>query len=80
MQQCKLDFLPLGKKYSPTISFGSDSEDEDRGDSVNELSNELHVYPSVFVVLLLNWIFSKLHGTLIVTPEGGWMLFLEYKL
>jgi hypothetical protein len=33
MQQCKLDLLPLGKKYSPTISFGSDSEDEDRGDS-----------------------------------------------
>jgi hypothetical protein len=33
----------------------------------------------LFDALMLNWIFGKLYGILIVTPEGGWMLLLEAK-
>jgi hypothetical protein len=47
---------------------------------MNELSDEVHVYLDMFVVLMLNWIFGELDGTLIVAPEGGWMLLLESKL
>jgi hypothetical protein len=47
---------------------------------MNELSDEVHVYLDVFVALMLNWIFGKFYGTLIVAPEGGWMLLLESKL
>jgi hypothetical protein len=34
----------------------------------------------VFVTLMLNWVFGKLDGTLIVTPKAGQMLVLESKL
>jgi hypothetical protein len=34
----------------------------------------------VFAALMLNWVFGKLDGTLIVTPKSGWMLVLESKL
>jgi hypothetical protein len=34
----------------------------------------------VFVAVMLNWIFGDLDGTLIVAPEGGWMILLEFKL
>jgi hypothetical protein len=47
---------------------------------MNELSDEVHVKLDVFFELMLNWIFGELDGTLIFSPEGGWMLLLESKL
>jgi hypothetical protein len=46
---------------------------------MNEIFDEVHVYLDVFVVLMLNWTFGEIVGTLIVTPEGGRMLLLESK-
>ena len=47
---------------------------------MNELSDEVHVYLDVFAMLMLNWVFRELDGTLIVTPKDGRMLLLESKL
>jgi hypothetical protein len=47
---------------------------------MNELSDEVHVYLDVFSMLMLNWVFGDLDGTLIVSPEGCHMLLLESKL
>jgi hypothetical protein len=47
---------------------------------MNDIFDELHVLVDLYVVLMLNYIFGELDGTLIVTQEGGWMLFLESKL
>ena len=47
---------------------------------MKDLSDELHVYHDVFVVLMLNWVFDKLDGTLIVAPKASLMLLLESKL
>jgi hypothetical protein len=47
---------------------------------MNDFSDEVHVYLDVFVVVMLNWIFGKLDGTLIVSPKGIQMLLLEDKL
>jgi hypothetical protein len=47
---------------------------------MNELSDEVHVYLDVFSMLMLNWVFGELDGTLIVTPKDGQMLLLESKL
>jgi hypothetical protein len=47
---------------------------------MNELSDEVHVYIDLFVVLMLNWVFGELDGTLIVAPNAGRMLLLESKL
>jgi hypothetical protein len=47
---------------------------------MNEIFDEVHVYPDVFVVLMFNWIFGELDDTLIVALEGGQMLLLESKL
>ena len=47
---------------------------------MNKLSDEVHVYLDVFSTLMLNWIFGKLDGTLIVPPKYGRMLVLESKL
>jgi hypothetical protein len=47
---------------------------------MNDIFYEVHVHIDVYVVLMLNYIFGDLDGTLIVTQEGGWMLLLESKL
>jgi hypothetical protein len=47
---------------------------------MNEIFDEVHVYIYVLIVLMLNWVFEKLDGTLIVTPKAGWMLLLDTKL
>jgi hypothetical protein len=47
---------------------------------MNEISNEVHVYLDVFSMLMLNWVFGELDGTLIVAPKVGQMLLLESKL
>jgi hypothetical protein len=47
---------------------------------MNYLSDEVYVYFNVLVALMLKWIFVELDGTLIVAPEGGRILLLEYKL
>jgi hypothetical protein len=47
---------------------------------MNELYDEVHVYLYVFSMLMLNWVFGELDGTLIVTPKAGQMLVLESKL
>ena len=47
---------------------------------MNDIFYEVHVHIDVYVVLMLNYIFGELDGTLIVTQEGGWMLLLESKL
>jgi hypothetical protein len=47
---------------------------------MNELSDEVHVSLDVCAMLMLNWVFFELDGTLIVTPKAGWMLVLESKL
>jgi hypothetical protein len=47
---------------------------------MNELSDEVHVYLDVFFVLMSNWDFGELDGTLIVTPKDGHMLLLESRL
>jgi hypothetical protein len=47
---------------------------------MNDIFDEVHVHLDVYVVLMLNYIFGELDGTLIVTQEGGWMLLLESKL
>jgi hypothetical protein len=47
---------------------------------MNEISNEMHVCIDVFVAPMLNWVFVKLDGTLIVAPKDGRMLLLESKL
>jgi hypothetical protein len=47
---------------------------------MNELSDEVHVYLDVLVVLMLNWVFGEINGTLIVAPKSGWMIVLESKL
>jgi hypothetical protein len=47
---------------------------------MNEISVEVHVYLDVFSMLMLNWVFSELNGTLIVTLKAGRMLVLEFKL
>jgi hypothetical protein len=47
---------------------------------MNEIYDEVHVYLDVFSTLMLNWVFGKLDGTLIVTPKAGRMLVLESKL
>ena len=44
---------------------------------MNEISNEVHVYLDMFVVLMLNWIFGDIDDTLIVVPEGVQMMELE---
>ena len=47
---------------------------------MNELSDEVHVKFNVFAALMLNWIFAKLNGTLIITPKCSRMLLLKAKL
>jgi hypothetical protein len=47
---------------------------------MNELSDEVHVYLDVLAMLMLNWVFGELDGTLIVAPKAGRMLLLESKL
>jgi hypothetical protein len=47
---------------------------------MNDFSDEVHVYLDVFAMLMLNWVFGKLDGTLIVTPMSVQMLVLESKL
>ena len=47
---------------------------------MNEIFDEVHVYLDVFSMLMLNWVFGDLDGTLIVAPKAGQMLLLEFKL
>jgi hypothetical protein len=47
---------------------------------MNELSDEVNVYLDVLIALMLNWVFGEIDGTLIVAPNDGRMLLLEYKL
>jgi hypothetical protein len=47
---------------------------------MNEIYDEMHVYLSVLVALMLNRVFGELDGTLIVTPKAGQMMLLESKL
>jgi hypothetical protein len=47
---------------------------------MNEISDEVNVYLDVFATLMLNWVFGKIDGTLIVTPKAGRMLLLESQL
>ena len=47
---------------------------------VNELFDEVHVKFNVLAALMLNWIFAKLNGTLIITLKCSRMLLLKTKL
>jgi hypothetical protein len=47
---------------------------------MNDIFGEVHVYLDVFSTLMLNWVFGKIDGTLIIAPKASWMLLLESKL
>jgi len=47
---------------------------------MNDIFDEVDVHLDVYVVLMLNYIFGELDGTMTVTKEGGWLLLLESKL
>jgi hypothetical protein len=47
---------------------------------MNEIFDEVHVYLDVIFVLMLNWVFGELDGTLIVAPKAGRMLLLKSKI
>jgi hypothetical protein len=38
---------------------------------MNDISDEVHLYLDLFVVLMLKWVFGNLDGTLIVAPKDG---------
>jgi hypothetical protein len=47
---------------------------------MNELFDEVNVWLDAFSMLILNWVFGELVGTLIVAPKLRQMLLLESKI
>jgi hypothetical protein len=47
---------------------------------MNALSDEVHVYLDVLSLMMLNWVFGEIDGTLIVMPKVAQMLLLKSKL